>query len=192
MRFLATALSVCLLATGALAAVVSQPEVEAVCVQNFAFSTELVLIHNPFFQTSGHGHHDDTRTVVQKYIRAQATRNFTELLALGAPGATFFFAGLTSQIPLAGTASYEERITQQLPPLLGSFGTFNIDTLGITVQGDTAVAETHDLGTGAAGTPQAGRTYDNLSLTKFVVKNGKIESVREYVDFFAVFNYLGS
>jgi len=46
MRFLATALSVCLLATGALAAVVPQPEVEAVCVQNFVFSTELVLIHN--------------------------------------------------------------------------------------------------------------------------------------------------
>jgi len=110
---------------------------------------------------------------------------------LGAPNATFFFAGLASKIPLAGTASYEERLGQQLPPIFGTFATLTIDELGITVEGDTAVVETHAVGKATAGTPEEDKTYDNLSLIKFVVKEGKIESVREYVDFFEIFDYLG-
>jgi len=138
------------------------------------------------------GNPEDTRAVVHKFIRNLAARDFTELLALGAPNATFFFAGLESKIPLAGTASYQERLGQQLPPLFGTFATLTIDELGITVEGETGVGEIHINGQGAAGTPQEGKTYDNHSLMKFVVKEGKIESIREYVDFFAIFDYLGS
>ena len=165
------------------------------CVSSISFSFTkqgLCQLTKLFQRSTIQSNPEDTRAVVRKFIRTLAARDFTELLTMGAPNATFFFAGLTSKIPMAGTASYQERLGHQLPQLFANFATLTNEELGITVEGETGVAEIHIIGMGAAGTPQEGKTYDNHSLMKFVVKDGKIESIREYIDFFAIFDYLGS
>jgi ketosteroid isomerase-like protein len=65
---------------------------------------------------------------------------------------------------------------------------FTFEVRGITSEGDTVVVE------GAPrGERKDGRIYVNdvTVMLKFVIKDGKIQSVREYVDVIAVLKFMG-
>ncbi|CAA7266141.1 unnamed protein product [Cyclocybe aegerita] len=125
------------------------------------------------------------RSVIQQFANAVSARNFTALANLGAPEASYFVAGLQKKIPLAGDAPYTERV-EQMQPILGGMDTFTFKVLGITVEGDTGVLEGEPIGEGPDG-----KSYRNNGLIKMVVKDGRIQSVREYIDFVALYQYLG-
>ena len=129
---------------------------------------------------------EESRRVVLQWIDCVVEGRFDDLIALGAPNATWWVSGLKETSPLIGTYPYAER-EKQLKELLQEAITFTFTVRGITAEGDTVVVE---------GAPrmeaQDGRIYANDVMMKFVVKDGKIQSLREYVDCLAVLKFTGA
>jgi ketosteroid isomerase-like protein len=127
---------------------------------------------------------EESRRVVLQWIECAVGGHIDDLMALGAPEATWWVSGLKETSPLAGTYPYAER-EKQLKELLKDAISFTFEVRGITSEGDTVVVE------GAPrGERKDGRIYVNDVMLKFVVKDGKIQSVREYVDLFAVLKFM--
>ena len=120
---------------------------------------------------------EESRRVVLHWIECAVEGRFDELMALGAPDATWWISGLKETSPLTGTYPYAER-AKHLKEMLKEAISFTFAIIGITTEADTVVVE---------GIPrveaQDGRIYVNDAMVKFVVKDGKIQSIREYVDF---------
>ncbi|KAJ3502617.1 hypothetical protein NLJ89_g8808 [Agrocybe chaxingu] len=129
---------------------------------------------------------EQTRSVIQQWASALNTVDNAKLAGLAAPDATHWIAGLKEKIPYAGTVPYAERLTQ-MSTMFGQMKKIEVTVIEITVEGNTGILEIEAHGEG----PSAGQIYDNNAILKFVVKDGKIQSLREYVDFFTVFKYLG-
>ncbi|CAA7266150.1 unnamed protein product [Cyclocybe aegerita] len=130
---------------------------------------------------------EQTRSVIQQWASAVNTVDGAKLAALAAPDAIHWIAGLKEKIPYAGSVPYAERLTK-MSTMFGQMKNVQVTVIGITVEGNTGVLELEIHGEG----PDAGQVYDNNAILKFVVKDGKIQSLREYVDFFALFKYLGT
>ncbi|CAA7262133.1 unnamed protein product [Cyclocybe aegerita] len=129
---------------------------------------------------------EKTRSVIQQWVDALNTADHTTLFALAAPDATHWISGLEEKIPYAGSLPYAERL-KQMAPIFGQMKSMKVKVLGLTVEGDTGVLEVESRGEG----PNEGQVYENNVMMKFVVKEEKIQSIREYVDFLALFKYLG-
>lgn len=129
---------------------------------------------------------EESRRVILQWIDCIAEGRIDDLMALGAPDATWWVSGLKETSPLAGTYPYADR-ENHLKELLKDAISFSFTIRGITTEGDTVVVE---------GAPrletQDGRVYTNDVILKFVVKDGKVISLREYVDFFAVLKFKGA
>ena len=127
---------------------------------------------------------EENRSVILKWIECIVEGRLDDIMALGAPDATWWVSGLKETSPLAGTLPYAER-EKHLKELLKEDDSYTFTIRGITTEGDTVVVE---------GEPrvetQDGRIYVNDVLMKFVVKDGKIQSVREYVDLIAVLKFM--
>ena len=129
---------------------------------------------------------EESRGVVLQWIDCAVEGRFDDLMALGAPDATWWVSGLKETSYLCGTYPYAER-EKHFKELLQDAISFKFEIRGITAEGDTVVieaaprAETRD-----------GRIYVNDVMMKFVVKDGKIQSVREYVDLVAVLKFMGA
>ena len=125
---------------------------------------------------------EDSRRVALEWIKCATEGRFDDLMALGAPDATWWISGTS---PYSGTQPYAERVKQMKELFKEAISvTFTIG--GITAEGDTVVLE---------GMPRAeakdGRIYVNDIMIKFVVKDGRFQSVREYVDFGPVIKFIG-
>ncbi|KAF8153127.1 hypothetical protein B0H34DRAFT_722342 [Crassisporium funariophilum] len=128
---------------------------------------------------------EETRRVAIQVAACIDEGRFADLAAFAAPGATWWFAGLKEKIPTAGAIPFEERL-KELGGIFHDIKTFSFNTHDITVEGNTAVIE------GAPrGETHGGKVYENNAMIKLVIKDGKVETLREYVDFFAVFKFMG-
>ncbi|KAJ3506444.1 hypothetical protein NLJ89_g6866 [Agrocybe chaxingu] len=125
------------------------------------------------------------RSVVQEWANTFVTRNYTAMTSLAVAGANYWISGMTEKIPFAGDLPYADRV-QQIQTVFGGMDTLDVDVLGITVEGDVGILEFAPNGSGPGD-----RVYKNNVLIKMVVQDGKIQDVREYVDAFALLNYLG-
>ena len=129
---------------------------------------------------------EESRAVTLQWIECVVEGRFDDLFTLGAPDATWWVSGLKETSHLSGTYPYAER-EKHFKDLLKDAISFKFEVKGITTEGDTVVVE---------GAPRAesqdGRIYVNDVLMKFVVKEGKIQSVREYVDLLAVLKFTGA
>ena len=125
---------------------------------------------------------EESRGVVLRWIECLVEGR--DIMALGAPDAIWWLSGLKETSPLAGTLPYAER-GKHFKELFKDTTSFTFTISGITTEGDTVVVE---------GAPrmetQDGRVYVNDVIVKFVVKDGKIQSVREYVDLIAVLKFM--
>jgi ketosteroid isomerase-like protein len=129
---------------------------------------------------------EESRRVVLQWIEYLNEGRLDDIMALGAEGATWWVSGQKEISPLTGTYPYAER-EKQFKGILKDAISFTFEVRGVTTEGDTVVVE---------GAPRAetqdGRIYENDIMMKFVVKDGKIQSVREYVDFFAILKFMGA
>ena len=129
---------------------------------------------------------EESRRVVLQWIDCVLESRYDDLLALGAPDATWWISGLKETSPLTGTHPYADR-EKQLKELFKDSISVAFTIRGITTEGDIVVVE---------GAPRVeikdGRVYANDVMMKFVVKDGKIQSVREYVDLSAVLKFIGA
>lgn len=129
---------------------------------------------------------EESRRVVLQWVKCLVEGRLDDIMALGAPGATWWVSGQKETSPLTGTYSYAER-EKHFKGMLKDAISFKFEVRGITTEGDTVVLE---------GAPRAetkdGRVYENDVMIKFVIKDGKIQSLREYVDFLAVLKFNGT
>jgi uncharacterized protein len=129
---------------------------------------------------------EESRRIALQWVECLAEDRFGDLMALGAPDATWWISGLKEASLLTGTYPYAER-EKQMKEVFKEKKSSKFSIRGITTEGDTVVIE---------GSPrfelQDGRIYENDVVLKFVIKDGKIQSLREYLDLFAVLKFLGA
>ena len=87
----------------------------------------------------------------------------------------FEYAGIRDK---AGTV-------EQLTGFLAAFDSFVYAIEKITAEGDTVMVEATSVGVG----PGTAR-YENRYMKSFVIRDGKLFAVREYLDPFAVYAYI--
>ncbi|CAA7264408.1 unnamed protein product [Cyclocybe aegerita] len=119
---------------------------------------------------------EETRSVIEQRVNAVSAFDIPALQNLAAPGARYWTSGPKEKIPFAGDLSYVDRIGG-MPKGLGQVKSRKFTNRGIVVEGDTGVLELHLTGEAPGGHP-----LDNGVMMKFVVKDGKIQDVREYMD----------
>jgi uncharacterized protein (TIGR02246 family) len=120
---------------------------------------------------------DDPRTVLTNYLDALAAGDVERIAESFAPDATWSLHG---SLPLAGERRGREAIMQFLLAAGSLYqpGTQRFSFGEITTERDRAVLEWNVQGIGAA----TGRPYDNDYCGVFVIRDGRIAAVREYLD----------
>lgn len=129
---------------------------------------------------------ETTRKIAQEWFDCVQDNKYEKLDALAAPDANWWLAGLREKIPLAGDLPYVERrkATQELSD---GAERRTADLLGMTVQDNVAVLEVFRTLDG-----HGDKHYQTYAIVKMTVGvDGKITEVREYMDFIALFGYLG-
>ncbi|PPQ92223.1 hypothetical protein CVT25_008997 [Psilocybe cyanescens] len=126
-----------------------------------------------------------TRKIAQEWIGYVQDNHYEKLDAFAAPDANWWVAGLKENIPVAGDMPYTQRrkATQDLASG-GEKSTTNL--VGLTVEDNVAVLEVFRTLDGPGN-----KHYETYAIVKLMVVNGKIQEVREYIDFFSLYKYLG-
>lgn len=116
----------------------------------------------------------NAETLVQKYLSLLNEQKFLDILDLAHPGATWWNSGLKEQNPYAGTKSFEDRV-KGIPAALGTHKLVvkKVDLI-VDAKGDKAVLETLS----------EVETYSSQQIMVICFKDGKIQEVREYHDFY--------
>lgn len=127
---------------------------------------------------------EESRRVVLKWFECVNEGRHGDLMALGAPDATWWVSGLKETFPLSGSYPYAER-EKHMNEVLKGVISFKLTIKDITAEGDTVVVEASPR-----AETQDGRIYENDAMTKFVIKDGKIQSLREYVDVVALSKFM--
>ena len=120
---------------------------------------------------------EDSRCVLQRYLDALVAGDIGAIAASFADDATWSLHG---ELPLSGMRRGREQIMEFLLSAgsLYAPGTQHFSFGAITVEGERAVLEWRVQGIGAA----TGRDYDNEYCGVFVIRDGRIAEVREYLD----------
>ena len=129
---------------------------------------------------------EESRRIALQWLDCLIEGRYDDLLALAAPDATWWISGLKEISPYTGTHPYADR-EQQMKEIFKEKKSFHFTIRGITTEGDTVVLE---------GSPrvevQDGRIYENDVMLKFNIRDGKIQSLREYLDLFAILKFTGT
>ncbi len=128
---------------------------------------------------------DESRAVAHAWASCLNERRIADLAAMGAPDATYFVSGLSGKVPGGGVMPYAQRIPS-LEAFFSGMKTLSFKVHSITAEDDRAVIEATIKGQG-----DSDKIYENHILIKMVVENGKVKQLREFLDFFTVFEYLG-
>ncbi|MDH6125032.1 nuclear transport factor 2 family protein [Kitasatospora sp. GP82] len=120
----------------------------------------------------------DPRTVVVTYVNAVAEGDLDTIVASFAEEATWTYPG---DVPLTGVWRGRDAIVNDFLGGAGSLfapgSTVEVTLTNVVADGEQVVAEWT-----SKGTTVHGRVYDNQCLGVFVVRDGRIVSVREYTD----------
>ena len=119
---------------------------------------------------------EESRRVALQWVDYLNEGRIDDLMALGAPDATWWLSGLKETSPFTGTCPYAER-GQHFKELFKVAISFKVAVRGTTAEGDTVVIEA-----APRGERKDGRIYVNDIIWKFVIKDGKIQSLKEFVD----------
>jgi uncharacterized protein len=120
---------------------------------------------------------NNARPVLQRYLDALVDGDLTTIEDSFAPDAIWWLHGT---LPLSGTKRGRAAILEFLLSAGSLYrpGTQEFEFGDITAEGDRAVPEWRVRGIASA----TGRAYDNSYAGIFVVRDGRIVEVREYLD----------
>lgn len=127
-----------------------------------------------------------TRKIAQEWFGYVQNNHYEKLDALAAPNANWWVSGLKEKIPVAGDLPYIQRrkATQDLNTGANKSTT---ELVGLTVEDNVAVLEVFRTLDGPGD-----QHYKTNAIVKLIVDyDGKIQEVREYLDFFSLYKYLG-
>ena len=129
---------------------------------------------------------EESRSIALHWVNCLIENRLDDLMALGEPDAMWWISGQKEIFPGSGNYPYAERV-QQMKETFKNLKSSTFTMRGITTERDTVVIE---------GSPrfevQDGRIYENDVVLKFVIKDGKVQSLREYLDVFAVLKFMGA
>ena len=127
--------------------------------------------------TTGPAASSSARVVLQDYLDALTAGDLDAIAASFADDAVWYLHGT---LPLSGTKRGRAAIMEFLigAGALFQAGTQRFHFGDVTVEGDRAVLEWQVTGTATA----TGRAYDNEYCGVFVIRDGRIAEVREYLD----------
>ena len=129
---------------------------------------------------------EESRRVALQWVECIAEGRDDDLSAITAPEGTWWISGLKETSAMAGTYTFTER-KDHLKKLFAGKKSFEFPIKGVTAEGDTVIVEalirveTEDA-----------RVYANDMLLKFVVKDGKVQSLKEYADLVPVLKFIGA
>jgi len=120
---------------------------------------------------------DESRAVLQRYLQALTGGDLVTIAASFTDDATWSVHGT---LPLSGTRHGREEIIAFLAGAASLYepGSQTFCFGDITAEGDRAVLEWRVRGVATA----TGRAYDNAYCAVFVIHDGRIAEVREYLD----------
>jgi ketosteroid isomerase-like protein len=117
---------------------------------------------------------EDNKKIVAKFFEDMNMGNGAGVLGALADSATWWVAG---SFPMSGT-----KTKAQFAELLGSLGkniegALRLTPTGVTAEGDRVAVEAESY-----GKMKNGKTYQNQYHFLMVVRDGKIQQVKEYLD----------
>jgi uncharacterized protein len=119
----------------------------------------------------------DSRAVIERYVTAVAARDMDTVRDLFAEDATWWLGG---ELPLSGTWRGRDAI---LGDFLGSIPRlYRPETISLEITSLIAEGETVALEWTSRAQTTSGEDYENQCAGVFTVRDGKIASVREYMD----------
>ncbi|QMU74518.1 nuclear transport factor 2 family protein [Streptacidiphilus sp. PB12-B1b] len=118
-----------------------------------------------------------SKAVVLDYMDTLMRGDFTALRAFFTPESTWTLAG---SLPLSGTWTGPDEILDEFVPamvarMVPESMEFELD--GLLAEGDRVLAEWN-----TRGLARSGGRYDQHCLAVFTIRDGRIASVREYLD----------
>jgi hypothetical protein len=121
--------------------------------------------------------HNESKSVVERYIAAAESRDEAALRASFAEDATWRLDG---ELPISGTWRGRDAILDEFLATAMSYyepDSVSIEVTGLIADGDAVFAEW----TSRART-RDGAHYENFCAALFRVRDGRIQAVREYMD----------
>lgn len=122
-------------------------------------------------------HTHDTKQVVERYVSILQAGDGEALRDMFSPDATWRMAG---ELPMSGTWAGRDTILDDF--LAGALGSYRPGSIAIEVTGLVADGETAVLEWTTRAVTRAGAQYENECIGVFTVRDGQIQSVREYMD----------
>ena len=119
----------------------------------------------------------DSKQVVERYVTAVAAGDERAIRDSFAEDATWWLGG---DLPISGTWKGRETIMGDFLATAMAFyepGTVSLEVTGMVSEGDRVTLEWTSRARTAAGEP-----YENFCIGVFIVRDGRIVAVREYMD----------
>ena len=120
---------------------------------------------------------DTNRDLVQRFFTLLGAGDLDGALALMTDDATWWIAGKPGKAAVCGTLA-KRQVAKLLRNITGALeGKLAMTVKEVMVEGDRVAAEVESL-----GQLKSGRTYNQEYHFKFTIREGRIASVREYLD----------
>ncbi len=126
---------------------------------------------------------EDNKRVVHEFLAAMTARDWAALDRVCDPAVVWFVPGVPELIPVAGVHTGVRDIVAFLTLAIQEFGTrqhpggTRMEIRNVLGEGDRVIVE-HEV----FATTKKDIDYHNSYCLSFVVKEGKIHEIREYVD----------
>lgn len=119
---------------------------------------------------------EENKQIVKAFLAAASARDADRVAALLSEHATFWRAGKPEILKFAGEQTKAQYCAYLRTPLPFK------DRLSLTIGAITAEGEHVAMEVGMRGVLQDDRIYDNGAHFLFTIRDGKIVSIREYMD----------
>jgi uncharacterized protein len=119
----------------------------------------------------------DSKAVVERYLAGAQSGDMEALRAIFAEDATWRLAG---DLPISGIWQGRDAILDDFLALALRYfepGSVRLEVTNVLADGDQVVVEWTSRARNRAGEP-----YENFCIGVFIVRDGKIQAVREYMD----------
>jgi uncharacterized protein len=133
---------------------------------------------------------EESKKIVIKFCEYLSNREYDLMLNLCDNKGTWYMQGRPDGPDLtyySGTQSINEEL-KQAQKVLNLFTTFKYTITGITGEGERVAIESISEGKG----PAEGQIYNNTYMKQFVLKDGKITNIREFLDYFQIIKYINN
>jgi ketosteroid isomerase-like protein len=127
---------------------------------------------------------ESNKALVRKACQCLSDRNLSTLSDLIHPEGSWSVPYRPDMFEYGGPKDKKAEIAL-LTQFLGGFSSFSLEITGITAEGDRVAVEARSHGEGPGSA-----TYQNVYSITFIIKDGKLHTVREFADPFQLAAYV--